>query len=1042
MLPTLALLLCSVTARAQDRDDPTWYAGRLVASVELAAGEGTLIEDDLRPLLRAEQDEPLDPATVQRDLRTLYRVTPLAAIEAEVVPWPIYDSRIDDIALGVKVRYVLYPSARVHETHIQGTRRLHRRQVLRAAQLIEGEPFSPKHDAPVVRERLLRSLRGMGFPDVEVEVEAYPSDPEAPFELEVWIRIDEGAPPVLSEVHIEGLPPGLSPRRVRRWARSAGLKKRKPVPEDALTRARFVLRSKLARLSPGPAADALLGPGLTRLLTRARLLPPGGWVEARVQVEPIERPGGDLDIAIRIEPGPQLRLETHGISQRAARESLQIDERLRLTRGFMERAPGQIESALARRGYREAEVSVERLEREGSLTLSIQVDRGHRYRRKRIEIEGNESLTNNQIRSLLNQASPDVLRRRRATPSAMERGVQAVRDLYRSIGREEAQVDYEIRRISRRIPLLTLDRSTRWLHPRILIQEGPLTRLRSVRVQGADNAAPMRRAEELISRLEAGPYTPQGLQGLAQQIIEIHRTAGFLDATARVVSERIEPRLFDANVIVDPGEKVLLRSFATRGNRRVSSRYLQRTLSPPLGETLDAATLDDLRQRLYELGMFSSVELSLLGDEAARDLIVDLRERPRHTVETGFGLASDQGVRALGRWTVRNVFAQADRIDTNVLVGLRFGPGTGGYALLPTLRAPEYRLGTNYTLPISRQQEFALSLVGQEEIQERNWRLLRRAVGLQWNVHPRTETLIQLRTRIEHRRLAGADPGALLTSDVWSDPALRLPSTPSVDTRGRLVDQIELVWLDDHRDNPLQPTRGVLASTRLAFSPQLFQPAYAQHLRVPLLAAEARFAAVVPVGALSLRLNAEGGHQRVLNLGPIASFSVDGEPVRLAVPVEERYRLGGTASLRGFRRDGVGPQQRVRPLDLAWPDALGPIITDTLRDDDSRWVPTGGDTFARATADLLIPLPVLGLSDWEGYDLALFMDVGQAWFARSSSATPPRGDAPWIRASGGVGVRVLTPVGPLQLDLAFNPQPQRQWLEPPARLHVSLGTLF
>lgn len=1045
MLTALALLLTAPFAHAQDTDDPTWYAGRIISSVELVAGTGSLRDEDLRPLLRATESQPLDPTTLQLDLRTLFRVAPLAAIEADVSPWPTYDPRIDDITVGVRVRYVLYLAPTIHEIRIQGEGDVRRRQILNASRLSEGDPFEPDQDAAAVEARLIRYLQAEGYPDAEVEVEAFPRDLDDPLALEVWLRVDPGPPRLLDQLNIQGVPQELSERRIRRWARQAGLRERRgwpqrarPVSEDALTRARFQIRRKMARVGGGQTLESLVTSRGVSWLTDRGVLPRGGWVEASVRVESEELEDRNLRVDLTIDAGKRLVLQARGMRTSVAREALGVDERLRLTRGFMEQAEGRIEEHMERRGYPDAKAEVKFAESPQTRTLNVVVDPGHRYRRKPIRFTGNDALTETQLRTVMNQASPEVIRKRRLTRPALERGLQAIRDIYRSVGHDEISFTYGEARIQRRRAGFSLDRSRRWHIQEVHITEGARTLLRELDLIGPSPDVDISPYQAALERLVDGPYSPQALQGLSMRIVEAHRAAGYLDARAEVKSEQLGERSYRSRITITPGDRVLLRSFATRGNRRVSPQYLRRTLSPPLGRPLDSQTLDDLRQRLYDLGMFSGVELSLVGDEAARDLLVELREKPRHTIEAGFGLASDQGVRALGRWTVRNLFGSADRIDTNALVGLRVG--ASGQGLI--FRAPEYRLGSMYSVPISREFQFSLNLVGQEEIQERNWRLLRRAIGLQWSYQPRRSTLVQLRTNLEHRRLNGADPGALLKADVWADPALRLPSTPSVDTRGRLVDQLELIWLDDHRDNPLQPTRGYLGSTRLAFSPQMIQPGYARHLRAPTLAAEARAAAVIPVGPLSLRLNAEGGHQRVVRIGNIATYNLDGQEVRIPVPVEERYRLGGTASLRGFRRDGVGAHQQVRQLDLAWPDALGPIVADTLRLDDSRWVPTGGDTFARATADLLIPLPVLGLADWEGYDLALFMDLGQTWFVLPSAVTPSRGDAPWIRGAAGVGLRVLTPVGPLQTDLAFNPQPQRHLNEPIARLHLSLGTLF
>lgn len=1051
----LAGLLHSSPAWAAELDDPTWFAGRVVASVELYAGEGELPEADLEPLLRARQGQPLDPATLQLDLRTLYRVAPLNAAEADVVRWPVYDERVGDLVEGVKVRYVVYPATRVAGVRVQGAGDVSARKVAGSARLAEGDIFEPEHDSGPIGERVRGFLVGEGYPEARVEVEAYPADADDPFALEVWLRVDEGPPRMLRSLTIDGVPVEVGDKRVRRWARRAGLKEGRPLAEDAVTRARLTVRQRLGQMRNDAALDEAVGPRTAEALASLGVVPDvaGGWVEARVFADVTEVEGGERDVALSIDAGPRTVLQTEGISYRVAREALGIDARLRLTRGWLEQADDKIVAALQRRGFLDATASVTLEERDDARVLSVIAEEGRRHRRRPLVFEGNETLSTTQLRTVFNQASPDVLRRRRYTADELQRGLDAAEALYRSVGHDRATLRSGEPLVTRRFPGLHSDRSRRFVAVGIRVDEGPLTRLTGVGVTGASPEVDLSELDAVLEALRGEPFSPQGLQALAQRIVDAHRGAGYLESEARVRADEVRPAELAAVIQVRPGPRILLRSFATRGNRRVSSRFIRRTVAPPLGAPLTAQTLDDIRQRLYDLGMFSSLELSLLGDGAARDLVIDLRERRRHTVEVGFGLASDQGVRALGRWTVRNIFGPADRIDVNALLGIRFASGSGALGFLPAFRAPEYRLGSAYSTPLSRRSRLTISLIGQEEVQQRNWRSLRRAIGVQWEVAPGRTSVLQLGARLAHLRLADADPGALLANDVWADNALALPADPSVDTRGRVVDDLELVWLDDRRDDPLRPTRGLLFQARTAFTPSLIQPGYAKNLRVPSVAVEARTSAVIPLGPLSLRLNAEGGHQRVIPLGSLPQFTVDEDSFGPAVPVEKRYRLGGTASLRGFRRDGVGPQQQTRQLDLDWPDALDPVVAWGLREDDTRWVPTGGDTYALGTADLLIPLPVLGLSEWDGYAIALFADVGQVWFAVPTPRTGDDAMAPVVRIGTGLGLRILTPVGPLQADLAVNPQAalatgerekllRESWEEPRVRLHLSLGTLF
>ncbi|MFK7927110.1 MAG: BamA/TamA family outer membrane protein, partial [Myxococcota bacterium] len=1033
------------------------YAGRLVSSVVLVAGEGELPDADLEPLLRVQQGQRLDLATIQLDLRTLFRVSPMAAVEADVRTAPVLDAELDEVVEGVALTYYIYPATRVSAVRVQGARRVPERQIAGAARLRRGDPFDREQDREVLALRVREFLIHEGFPEASVEIESY-RDGDDPFSSEVWIRVEEGPPRLVRDVEVTGTPDSLKPRQVRRWLRSAGLVPGKPLAEDALTRARLTVRQKLARIGADPLADAV-GPRTLDWLRKNGVVPDrsGGWVQAVVRVTPTEVTPGTFDVAVQITPGPRVVLAAEGLATNDAQQALGIDERLRLTRGFLEQADERVEKALADRGYTDAEAEVWADESDEATVLHVKAALGRRHRRHALRFSGNDALTDSQLRTVFNQASPDIIRRRRLTQEALERGVQAAEFLYRSIGYGEASLSFGPPRVTRRVPLLTLDRSTRWVRAELQVNEGPVTRLESITVSGIAEIVTIGDLDEALDRLTGGPFSPQGLQSLAQRLAAAHRAQGFLEAQAYVEKQSTGPESVAARLVVVPGERVLLRSFATRGNRRVNSPFLRRTVAPPLGAPLTSETLDGLRQKLYDMGMFSGLELSVLGDGPARDLVVDVQERRRHTVEAGFGLASDQGIRALGRWTMRNLFGPADRLDTNGLVGLRFSAGAGWLGVFPSFRTPEYRIGSTYTTPLSGQTNLSISLVGLEQIQERNWRSLRRAVGLVHEWRPSRASRVQLGGRLEFRRLADADPGAILTNDVWTSPRLALPADPSVDTRGRLVDIVDVVWVNDRRDNPLQPTRGVFVSARAAFVPslaELVRPGESaqENLRVPTAALEGRTQGALPIGRLSLRVSAEAGYQRVLGLGSIHQPSASDATIRPAVPVEQRYRLGGTASLRGFRRDGVGPRQKVRQLDLDWPDGISPVVSAQQRVEGDRWVATGGDAYGKATIDLLIPLPVFGLTEWEGYELAVFSDVGQVLLVDpDSSVTSSDLDAPLVRWGAGIGMRVITPVGPLQADVAFNPVAiaqgpsgllRQEWNEPIARLHLSLGTLF
>ena len=76
--------------------------------------------------------------------------------------------------------------------------------------------------------------------------------------------------------------------------------------------------------------------------------------------------------------------------------------------------------------------------------------------------------------------------------------------------------------------------------------------------------------------------------------------------------------------------------------------------------------------------------------------------------------------------------------------------------------------------------------------------------------------------------------------------------------------------------------------------------------------------------------------------------------------------------------------------------------------------PTGGNTVFTANLELRLPSPILP----DRVRLGVFVDVGQVW-ERGDTVTTVSG----LRVTPGVGLRFVTPLGPVRLDAAYNGYP-------------------
>jgi outer membrane translocation and assembly module TamA len=128
------------------------------------------------------------------------------------------------------------------------------------------------------------------------------------------------------------------------------------------------------------------------------------------------------------------------------------------------------------------------------------------------------------------------------------------------------------------------------------------------------------------------------------------------------------------------------------------------------------------------------------------------------------------------------------------------------------------------------------------------------------------------------------------------------------------------------------------------------------------------------------------------------------------VPFFKRYCLGGATSLRGWGRFDVAPLS-----------ASG--------------LPLGGFSMMELSSEVRVPL-------WRSLGGVLFVEAGNAF------------EEPWamnfrdLRADAGVGLRYLTPIGPIRFDFGYQLTPIDGLLVDGApekhqfRFHFSIGQAF
>lgn len=137
--------------------------------------------------------------------------------------------------------------------------------------------------------------------------------------------------------------------------------------------------------------------------------------------------------------------------------------------------------------------------------------------------------------------------------------------------------------------------------------------------------------------------------------------------------------------------------------------------------------------------------------------------------------------------------------------------------------------------------------------------------------------------------------------------------------------------------------------------------------------------------------------------------------VQFFVPPQERLYAGGATSVRGFQQNELG---RLVYIAQDYPDTVFVNGNVTLESDTGsrvlRRVPVGGNSLVVGNIDYRFRTPFLP----DLLQFSVFTDAGEVW---NRGESEEKFGFQRLRWTPGVGIRVFSPVGPIQVNAAYNP---------------------
>jgi len=154
-----------------------------------------------------------------------------------------------------------------------------------------------------------------------------------------------------------------------------------------------------------------------------------------------------------------------------------------------------------------------------------------------------------------------------------------------------------------------------------------------------------------------------------------------------------------------------------------------------------------------------------------------------------------------------------------------------------------------------------------------------------------------------------------------------------------------------------------------------------------------------------------------------------GTDTTVFIPQQERLYAGGANTVRGYKQNELGPVVYLPDTVKVCSAPTGPCVYPTVDAPDTvyfssnqagafRTLPVGGNSVLVVNLELRMPSPYIS----DRLQFAFFADAGHVW-TRGGAGIEESFTS--VRITPGVGIRLASPVGPIRLDVGFNPY-QRQ----------------
>ncbi|MCG6552720.1 MAG: outer membrane protein assembly factor BamA [Candidatus Magnetominusculus sp. LBB02] len=652
-------------------------------------------------------------------------------------------------------------------------------------------------------------------------------------------------------------------------------------------------------------------------------------------------------LTINVNPGKKLVLTFKGndkLSEGELKKEMPFVEYGSVNEDTIEEAIASIETLYHKNGFINVNVDYEKQDKQNEIELLFTITEGRQYTLSDIVFTGTAVSSEK-----LSEAMPSK-KDAPYNPDIDEDDETAITDLLQNEGYQSAAVKSYTPQIDEAKNSVTL---------RIEIYEGNRIIIKDIQVEGNSEVA----AEKIIaaSDIKVGrPYVETEMFNARQTTLAYLTHQGYADADVKFA---IQGDTSDKTLIlhVSEGKRYSFGDTIVRGNVRTNWEVFRRVLKHTKGQPLNMALAYEEMRELYKTSLFTSVNVSAVDSgDGVKDIVFDVSEADAGTIDYGIGYGDYEKLR--GFFEVKYINLQG--MDRQIAFKSRLSQVSRNLSL--TYDEPwflGYKLPFNATLLYERKEQ---RNIDSGEVLYRTEKYSS-SVGVGMNFTEKLKGVLSY--EVSFTNTWDVQPDAVLTTE---------------DTGTLVISSIVPSLIYDSRDNPFNPTSGILTGTTLKVASKA-------------LFSQANFA----------KLSGYVNYYHGLSKGLILAMSLktgvgQGWANTVDMPIIERFFLGGSTTVRGYSQDGLGPK-------------------------GSSGDPTGGNAYLMGSSEMRI-------SVIDNFGVVTFLDCGDVWPKISDYSLSG------LKYTTGMGLRYMTAAGPIRLDYGY--KLNRAVNEGTGRFYFSIGQAF